>query len=69
MTIFLAGRKRVLNMFEWLKKNKKNEHSWKIRDFRIKWFPSSRSCVKQDMSHVRPQQMPPLMVRKAAWRR
>lgn len=32
-------------------------------------YPSSRSCVKKDMTHVRPQQLPPLMVRKAPWRR
>ncbi len=56
-------------MFEWLKKNKKNTWRWKIRDFDIKLYPSNRSCVKKDMRHVRPQEMPPLMVRKAAWRR
>jgi hypothetical protein len=50
-----------------------------LKQFRIKrlvaqdgpWlFPNLRSCVRKDMtSRVSPQQMPPLMVRKAAWRR
>jgi len=35
----------------------------------VKWFPSDRSCVKSNMKSVDPAQMPPLMVRKAAWRR
>jgi hypothetical protein len=56
-------------MYEWLKKHKKCGYAWNIRDHQIKWYPSSKSCVRHDMSHVRPQQMPPLMVRKAAWRR
>jgi hypothetical protein len=42
---------------------------WQVKDVDIKLYPSNRSCVKQDMSNVRPQQMPPLMVRKAMWRR
>lgn len=35
----------------------------------IRIYPSQKSCVKHNMSQVRPEQMPPLMVRKAAWRR
>jgi hypothetical protein len=35
----------------------------------VRVYPSQRSCVKANMSQVRPEQMPPLMVRKAAWRR
>ncbi|MCD4831130.1 MAG: hypothetical protein K8R02_04890 [Anaerohalosphaeraceae bacterium] len=35
----------------------------------VKWYPSNRSCVKADMNNSTPSQMPPLMVRKAAWRR
>jgi hypothetical protein len=32
-------------------------------------FPNVHGCVRKDMSRVSPQQMPPLMVRKAAWRK
>ncbi len=34
----------------------------------IRVYPSQRSCVRANMNHVRPEQLPPLMVRKAAWR-
>jgi len=37
--------------------------------FAIRWYPSSRSCVNPGSRTVSPQQMPPLMVRKAEWRR
>jgi len=37
--------------------------------FEIKWYPNSRSCVHTSGKRVKPQQMPPLMVRKAQWRR
>ena len=36
-------------------------------DLRI--YPCRHSCIKSNMSRVNPEQMPPLMVRKAAWRR
>lgn len=45
------------------------ERPWANVQPTIRIFPSSRSCVKHNMQHVRPEQMPPLMVRKAAWRR
>jgi len=35
----------------------------------ICWYPSSRSCIDPGNRKVSPQQMPPLMVRKAEWRR
>ncbi|MFZ9023592.1 MAG: hypothetical protein ACO21J_04150 [Anaerohalosphaeraceae bacterium] len=38
-------------------------------DHNIWVYPSHRSCVKHNMGQVKPEQMPPLMVRKAAWRR
>jgi len=38
-------------------------------DHNIWVYPSHKSCVKHNMSQVKPEQMPPLMVRKAAWRR
>jgi hypothetical protein len=35
----------------------------------IRVYPSQRSCIRLNMNHVKPEQLPPLMVRKAAWRR
>jgi hypothetical protein len=35
----------------------------------VKWYPSNSSCVRKDMTQVRPSQLPPLMVRKPAWRK
>ncbi len=57
---------RVAYMMKFLLNKKR---TWKIEGRRIKWYPSSKSCVQHDMSNVRPHQLPPLMVRKAAWRR
>ena len=34
-------------------------------DYNIWIYPSHKSCVKHNMSQVKPEQMPPLMVRKA----
>ena len=35
----------------------------------IRFYPCRQSCIKNNMNRVRPELMPPLMVRKAAWRR
>jgi len=56
-------------MFGWIKKIRKSRHEWKVELSDVKLYPSNRSCVKKDMNNVHPQQLPPLMVRKAAWRR
>jgi hypothetical protein len=56
-------------MFGWLRKRRHLEFDWKVKGFEVDLYPSNRSCVKKNMRHVRPQQLPPLMVRKAAWRR
>jgi hypothetical protein len=37
--------------------------------FTIRWYPSNRGSVKTTSRSHKPQQMPPLMVRKAEWRR
>jgi len=58
-----------MNILGWLKRPKNCKRQWKVTDYKVKWYPSNRSCVKHNMSNVSPQQMPPLMVRKAAWRR
>jgi hypothetical protein len=50
-------------------KLKKNKLPLKPKLFTIRWYPSSRSCVHPGSRKVKPQQMPPLMVRKAEWRR
>jgi len=53
-----------------LKKIWKKIDIWEIKPFVLKWYPSTRGCVKSDINSSTPlQQMPPLMVRKAAWRR
>jgi len=52
-----------------LKKLKKGKKLWKIDIFPLRWYPNSRSCVNTGGNKVKPEQMPPLMVRKAAWRR
>ncbi|MBN2594668.1 MAG: hypothetical protein JXA81_14260 [Sedimentisphaerales bacterium] len=41
----------------------------KAKLFALRWYPSCRSCVHPGSRTVSPQQMPPLMVRKAEWRR
>ncbi|MBN1805408.1 MAG: hypothetical protein JW837_09170 [Sedimentisphaerales bacterium] len=48
---------------------KKFRLSLKPKLFTIRWYPSSRSCVSSGKRKVKAQQMPPLMVRKAEWRR
>jgi len=50
-------------------KLKKNMLPLKTSLFNIRWYPSNRSCVNTGSRKARPQQMPPLMVRKAEWRR
>jgi hypothetical protein len=40
-----------------------------IKLFNIRWYPSNRSCVNRANQKAKPQQMPPLMVRKPEWRR
>jgi hypothetical protein len=52
-----------------LKKILKYRHQWKLKERDVAVYPNNKSCIKQDMSRVAPQQMPPLMVRKAAWRK
>ncbi len=53
-------------MFGWLTKEKL---LLKAKLFTIRWYPSSRSCLKLAGKKRPPQQMPPLMVRKPEWRR
>lgn len=35
----------------------------------VKWYPSSRNFAKSNLHNAVPHEMPPLMVKKAAWRR
>ena len=55
-------------MLSWLKRIRQ-PRSRRIEGIELDVYPSVRSCIKPDMRHVRPQQLPPLMVRKASWRR
>jgi len=55
-------------MISWLKKIR-HPRTHRIPGMALDVYPSQRSCIKPDMRHVRPQQLPPLMVRKPAWRR
>jgi len=48
---------------------KKNKVLLKPALFTITWYPSDKSCVSHGCKKVSPRQMPPLMVRKAEWRR
>lgn len=61
-----AYGKRLTTMFI---KLKKNGLPLKPNLFTLRWYPSSRSCVNSGGRKVKPHQMPPLMVRKAEWRR
>ena len=37
--------------------------------YNVRWYPSNKSCVKISDHRRSPQNTPPLMVRKAEWRR
>ncbi len=72
----LTDRRRV----EWLyhgfgvkgccmfRKSRKTDSSLQTSPV-IRWYPSSRSCTNNPQRKVKHRQMPPLMVRKADWRR
>ncbi len=55
-------------MLRFLKKYLTPTEPWKDVRHDIHIYPSQRSCVKPNMTQVKPEHMPPLMVRKAAWR-
>jgi len=61
-----STHRKVLVMFSKLKKNKV---SIKPELFIIRWYPSNRSCANTARRKIRPEHMPPLMVRKPEWRR
>ena len=50
-------------------KLRKKVFPFKTKLFNIRWYPSNVSCVNTGNRKIKPQQMPPLMVRKAEWRR
>jgi hypothetical protein len=53
-------------MLKWLKKRKS---PWKVLEIDVKIYPSPRGCIRDKMDTLKPEQLPPRMVRKAAWRR
>ncbi|HIJ53883.1 MAG TPA: hypothetical protein HPP66_12120 [Planctomycetes bacterium] len=50
-------------------KLKKDKLPLKIKLFTVRWYPSNRSCSNNRQRRFNPERMPPLMVRKAEWRR
>jgi hypothetical protein len=50
-------------------KLKKSKLPLKIELFTIHWYPSNRSCPGTGRQKPKPEHIPPLMVRKAEWRR
>ena len=40
-----------------------------LTSFKIRWYPGSTSSPTTPNRRTKPMQMPPLMVRKAEWRR
>lgn len=48
---------------------KKSRFFLKAKLLTLRWYPSSRSCLRVGTNIHPPQQMPPLMVRKPEWRR
>lgn len=47
----------------------KNKLQLKPNLYVVDWYPSNRSCLHKGSRKFKTQQMPPLMVRKAEWRR
>jgi len=66
LSCYRAAYRKELAMFG---KLKKNTLPLKTKLFNIRWYPSNRSCVNTNSRRVKLRQMPPLMVRKAEWRR
>ena len=52
-----------------LTKLKKKVIPFKTPHFEILWYPNNNGCVNTGRRKSKPQHMPPLMVRKAEWRR
>jgi len=50
------------------KRPKKNLHI-EVPIFEVRWYPNSTSCSPRPNHRTGPHQVPPLMVRKAEWRR
>jgi hypothetical protein len=65
-TVFLRGKGKETTM---LGKLKKNLLPSKVEIFNVRWYPSNRICLSRTNRKTKVHQMPPLMVRKAEWRR
>ncbi len=48
---------------------KKYKPLFKLQLHMLDWYPSDRSCHSCDPKPNKPKRVPPLMVRKAEWRR
>ncbi len=51
------------------KQQKTASVNFKIETYAVEWYPSDRFCLDSKTHEVRPKKVPPLMVRKAEWRR
>jgi hypothetical protein len=40
-----------------------------LKIYELKWYPNGTSCISSGQRCVKPAHVPPLMVRKAQWRR
>ena len=52
-----------------LRKHKKETFCPKLDIYEIKWYPNNTGFLGNGTRRIKPRQMPPLMVRKAEWRR
>jgi len=50
-------------------RSRRNRIFAKPEVFDIRWYPSSKVCTNSDRREAQFKYMPPLMVRKAEWRR
>jgi hypothetical protein len=50
-------------------KIKKEKFPIEVKMFEIQWYPNLKACPGKMAKGAKMQQMPPLMVRKAEWRR
>ena len=51
------------------KQPKTDPVTFKIDTYTVEWYPSDRFCLDSKTQRIRPKKVPPLMVRKAEWRR
>ena len=58
--------KRIMSLIKWFKTRLSRPTG---SETTIKWYPGNNSSVRKDPAKIHPSQLPPLMVRKPAWRK